>query len=88
MDAEIWNDPDVRAALKDGRHPDDIAILTCPNCAREGYYNQGSYFSCRGCGVGFYCCSEEEEPPDGMPWVSLNDVVTLADVMGAEETTP
>ncbi len=46
---DIWKDPMVMEALKDGRSADDIAVLACPECHRWGYYNQGSHFSCRFC---------------------------------------
>jgi hypothetical protein len=44
-----WCDPMVKAALKDGRQPNDIFIICCPDCNRYTYYNQGSYFDCRFC---------------------------------------
>lgn len=88
MNNEIWNDPNVKAALKDGRPADDIALLVCPRCNSLGYYNQGSHFSCRHCGVGFFACSEGEEPPESMPGVSLDNVIMLADIGGFEEDRP
>ena len=75
----IWKDPRVNDALKDGRQPDDIAVLECPQCGKFGYYNQGSHFSCLGCDMDFYVCSESEEAPD-RPFVRVDDFRTLADI--------
>ena len=58
----VWNDPRVRAALTD-RGPDDIALLSCPQCGAYGYYNEGSHFFCRFCEQTWHCCTENEEPP-------------------------
>lgn len=82
--SDIWKDPGVKAALKDGRTPDDICVLNCPKCGKLGYYNQGSSFYCRRCRQGFYCCSEEESPPD-KPHIYLDDMRTLADVTGEDD---
>lgn len=46
---DIWKDPAVKLALKEGRRANDIAVLDCPKCGMWGYYNQGSSFSCRFC---------------------------------------
>jgi hypothetical protein len=80
MNADIWKDPRIVAALKE-RSPDDIAVLPCPRCGRLGYYNQGSHFTCLKCNRTWYCCSEDEGPPlDGRPWMSVEDARTLEDV--------
>lgn len=81
--SDIWKDPNVKAALKDGRQPEDIAILDCPQCGEAGYYNQGTWFVCRFCDQSFYCCSEDEEAPAAALCVWLNDVRTLADNVDA-----
>src|ERR1017187_7390401 len=46
---DIWKDPSVKGALKQGRSPDDIMVMACPQCGEWGYYNQGSHFYCRHC---------------------------------------
>lgn len=80
--SDIWKDPMVKVALKDGRSADDIAVLDCPKCGTTGYYNQGSHFSCRKCRRVFYCCSEDEVAPvDGRAFVRLDDFRTLADTV-------
>lgn len=77
---DIWKDPNVKAALKEGRPAEDIAVLSCPKCGRFGYYNQGSSFWCRFCEQSFYCCAEDEEPPD-RPHVYLDGFTSLADTV-------
>lgn len=82
----IWSDPGVKAALKDGRPTTDIAVLACPRCGRYGYYNQGSSFWCRRCRKGWYCCSEDEDPPtDGRPYMYVDELVSLDD-LGYQES--
>jgi len=78
---DIWKDENVKAALKDGRSADDIAILDCPKCGRYGYYNQGSGFYCRFCRVSFMVLSEDERAPRGVPSVRSDEAVTLADTL-------
>jgi hypothetical protein len=80
---DIWKDPMVMEALKDGRDPSDIMCLRCPDCARLGYYNQGSHFSCRFCDKLFYVLSEGESGEG--PCVQSDEAVTLADTV--TETT-
>lgn len=46
---DIWKDECVMDALKEGRSADDIRVISCPKCARWGYWNEGSHFSCRFC---------------------------------------
>lgn len=84
----IWKDPAVKAALKEGRTPDDIAVLSCPKCDAWGYYNQGSHFYCRHCRKGWYCCSEGEEPPDDRPYLFLDGHTTLADTVECDDEYP
>lgn len=78
---DIWKDSNVKAALKDGRSADDIAVLSCPKCGRWGYYNQGSHFWCRFCKQDWYCCSENEPPPADRQWLRLDEFTTLADTV-------
>ncbi len=66
---DIWKDPSVKEALRDGRSACDIMVLDCPKCGRWGYYNQGSHFWCRFCDQGF------EHTEDWDP-ISLDDTVT------------
>lgn len=84
---DIWRDPAVQEALKAGRSADDIMVLRCPDCDRLGYYNQGSSFTCRFCDIWFYCCSEDESPPEGRAYIRLDesDLSSLADTV--TETT-
>ena len=77
----IWQDPSVKAALKDGRLADDIAVLQCPKCHQWGYYNQGSHFYCRACKEGWYVCSENEEPPSDRQYLVLDGFTSLADTV-------
>jgi hypothetical protein len=78
---DIWRQPEVMAALKQGRAPDDIAVLSCPKCGRWGYYNQGSHFWCRFCSEGWYCCYEGEEPPPNRQHLLLDGFATLEDTV-------
>lgn len=77
----IWDDPRVQAALQE-RPANDIAILECPTCRTLGYYNQGSHFTCLPCDVTYYCCGETEDAPiDGQPYLILDQVMQLSDVI-------
>lgn len=80
-DDSPWTDPNVVAALKNGRPPSDIALLSCPRCGVLGYYNEGSHFSCRACGSGFAVLSEGESH-DG-PALHTDGVITLDDFASA-----
>ena len=66
---DIWKDPYVREALKDGRAASDIAVMSCPTCGQYGYYNEGSSFSCRFCDLTFYVTEESDV-------IRLDDTVT------------
>lgn len=46
----IDEDETVVAALREGRHADDIWLMDCPYCGTASYWNQGSHFTCRECG--------------------------------------
>jgi hypothetical protein len=87
-ETDIWKDPGVKQALKSGRQPDDIAVLSCPKCGRWGYYNQGSSFWCRFCKQGWYCCSEDEEPPMDRQYMYLDGFTTLADTTECTDEGP
>jgi hypothetical protein len=67
---DIWKDPQVQEALKDGRSADDIAVIDCPKCGKWGYYNEGSHFTCRFCKNTFF---------DYLNWesIKLSDTVTV-----------
>lgn len=66
---DIWKDPNVKAALKEGRSADDIYVISCPKCNLFSYYNEGSSFTCRfGCGAW-----RVDEASDA---VTLSDTVT------------
>ena len=80
--SDIWKDPAVKNALKEGRSPDDIAVLECPKCGQWRYYNQGTHFYCHKCKKAWYCCGEDEPAPeDGRPWLRLDGFTTLADTV-------
>lgn len=81
-ETDIWKDPRVIDALKDGRSADDIAILDCPKCGLLGYYNQGSHFTCLRCDQTFYVLSEGESRPDA-PCVYANEAIMLEDTLEA-----
>lgn len=78
---DIWKDQNVQQALKDGRAPDDIAVLSCPWCARLGYYNQGSMFRCRFCCHTWKCLTEDELPPPFGQYLYLDGFTSLADTV-------
>ena len=82
---DIWKDPSVQQALKDGRSADDIAVVACPACDRWGYYNEGSHFSCRFCDRTWHVCSEDEAILRGVPSIVLDGHTSLADTV--TETT-
>jgi hypothetical protein len=68
---DIWKDPMVQESLKDGRTPNDIAVMSCPKCGRYGYYNEGSHFSCRFCKKHWHVTSEMADEA-----IRLDDTVT------------
>lgn len=83
--ADIWKDPRVKGALREGRTSDDIWLLECPRCNEWGYYNQGSRFYCYKCKVGFCVLGEDEEPGDTEPIVYASEAITLADTVCEHE---
>jgi hypothetical protein len=74
-----WEDPNVTAALKAGRTPDEISLIECPACGVAGYYNDGSHFGCRSCGASYACITEDEEPPPDHPYLLIDDAVLRLD---------
>jgi endogenous inhibitor of DNA gyrase (YacG/DUF329 family) len=46
---QIESDPNVLAALREGRHAGDIWLVECPECGVPSYWNQGSHATCRQC---------------------------------------
>ena len=64
-----WDDPNVKAALAEGRLLSDIALIECPECHNYSYYNEGSHFTCsaEGCdystsGIGLDRLVENDGP--------------------------
>ena len=80
----VWKDPNVLAAMKAGRHLDDIAVLSCPRCGQFSYYNQGSWFTCRHCECSWYIIGEDEEPPLDASYMRVDWCTTMQDVLDAE----
>ena len=83
----VWNDPMVQEALKE-RSADDIAILSCPRCGKDVYYNEGSHFSCSACEIDFYVLGEGEEAPDGLLCVNSCETRTLSDCVDSCDDGP
>lgn len=79
---DIWKDPQVKGALKDGRQTWDIAVCRCPECRQLGYYNEGSSFSCRFCDLTYLVIDPEDMPrPEGCRTVSTEEVCRLDDTV-------
>lgn len=68
---DIWKDPMVQQALKDGRSANDIQVIGCPKCHEYGYWNEGSHFSCRFCNKTWFIYTSED-----FESMSLADTVT------------
>lgn len=83
--SDIWKDPMVKEALKEGRQPEDIGILRCPECGEFRYYNQGSSFYCDPCDALFYVCSEDEDAPEIGRYVRLDGFMSLADTVDCDD---
>src|ERR1041385_6005446 len=81
---QVWSDPRVNEAFKDGRGPDDISVLRCPACLAYSYYNDGSHFTCHRCDAGYTCITEDEEPPVDRPYIILDEVLNMDDVISAD----
>jgi hypothetical protein len=45
------DDPNVIAALREGRASSDIWLVQCEVCGTASYYNEGSHASCFSCGA-------------------------------------
>ena len=87
----IYENPGVKAALKSGRQPDDIAILACPGCGELGYYNQGSWFSCVSCKRSYHVVTQDEADDDdygATRTLVLDECMTLADIDSLPENYP
>jgi uncharacterized protein YbaR (Trm112 family) len=82
---DIWKDPSVKQALKDGRQAWDIAVIRCPKCNQYGYYNEGTAFSCRFCDLTFQIVNENEHIPTDVRTISVDEIVHLDDTV--TETT-
>jgi hypothetical protein len=80
-----WNDPNVKAALKQ-RRPTDIALIECCACGNYGYFNEGSHFSCSVEGCEFSISGEEIDR-----LIENGEVVTLdeySDMEAMSEDVP
>lgn len=66
---DIWKDPSVKEALKEGRLACDICVLRCRVCDELGYYNEGTSFSCRFCDTTFLIGEDDDV-------IRLDDTVT------------
>jgi len=55
------DDPNVIAAIRAGRHADDIWLIDCPICNTPSYWNQGSHATCANekCGVDISYATDE-----------------------------
>lgn len=77
--SDIWKDSDVKAALKEGRTPEDIMVLECPRCGAWSYYNQGSGFFCKRCKKDYFVTGENESARG--PSIPASEAITLADTI-------
>jgi hypothetical protein len=69
-----WHEsPLIRAAVRDGRQPDDIAVVACDRCGSISYCNQGSHCACEWCAASL----DHLTDPDA------GEVITLADHIDA-----
>ena len=64
-------------ALRAGRRPGDISLITCDGCGSVTYYNPGSHCSCEHCDANL----------DHLIGEDGGEVITLQDVWDAEEKT-
>lgn len=71
---DIWKDPMVQDALKEGRSADDIQVIDCPMCHEYGYWNEGSHFSCRFCKKTWYVYGPDN---DHFESISLAETATI-----------
>jgi len=74
-----WDDPRVKARLKEGKSAYEIVLLMCSVCGEVSYYNQGSHFTCGNCGKYFVALAEGEHAEPGALCVWVDDSFTLAD---------
>jgi hypothetical protein len=64
----------IAEALKDGRQPQDISVVTCDQRGSVTYHNDGSHCACEHCGASLDHLLDEDS----------GDVTTLDDLMEAE----
>lgn len=76
MAKRIEDDETVIAAIREGRHAEDIWLINCPWCAVPSYYNQGSHFTCRVCDRTVNVVDDDSGRNTD---VSAEDAFTLAD---------
>lgn len=70
-----WTEsPLIAEALRDGRQPQDISVVTCDQCASVAYYNDGSHCACEHCGANLDHLLDEDS----------GEVSTLDDLMEME----
>lgn len=74
-----FGDPRVKERLAEGLAPEQIALLTCPKCGHDRYYNEGSHFTCDLCDLTWVCVAEGEDIPTDQPYMLVDDVMSLAD---------
>ena len=83
----VWSDPNVVEAFRDGRTADDICVLNCVQCGALSYYNLGSWFTCRHCDRTWFVANEDEVEEcvtEGRPYILVDVLLTMADVVEAE----
>jgi hypothetical protein len=78
----IEDDKTIIAAIREGRHADDIYLLDCPWCGVPSYYNQGSHFTCRVCDRTVHVSDDDSGSATS---VDADEMYTLADYW---ETAP
>jgi hypothetical protein len=65
-----WQEsPMIREAFREGRMPEDIAVVVCYRCGSVVYYNEGSHCACEWC----------EANLDHLTDPDTGAVITLAD---------
>jgi hypothetical protein len=74
------DDPNVVAAIHEGRHAEDIMLLDCPWCGVPSYWNEGSHFTCRACDRTISVCDDDSFRNTQ---VEAADAYTLADYWAA-----
>ena len=85
MAPRIDEDETVVAAIREGRHANDIWLLDCPYCGVPSYYNQGSHFTCRVCDRTIGVADDDSLTNNQ---ISADDAYTLADYWEFEPYPP